>query len=93
MPEMKKIVEALNEDQSKENWGKFCEAIGKSGIKYYIIKFDKAKVNKPEDLRKAYADLYDAKGKFTYKIPVVMNRGKKIRGTTIYLKGLLHLNK
>ena len=93
MPEMKKVVEALNEEPSKGNWERFRKALGKSGMKYYIVKFDKAKVNKSEDLRKAYAELYDAKGKFTYEIPVVMNKGKKIRGTTIYLKGLLHLNK
>ncbi len=90
---MKKVVEALNEEQSKENWEKFRKALGKSGMKYYLVKFDKGKVNQLEDLRKAYAELYDLKQKLVYKIPIVMSNGKKIRGTTIYLKGLLNLNK
>lgn len=87
------IVAELNEEQSKANWEKFGKALKTSGLKYYLVKFDKAKVNKLEDLRKAYAELYDSDQKLAYKIPITMDNGKKIRGTTIYLKGLLNLNK
>lgn len=87
------IIKAIGKEQSKSNWEKFGKALSKSGIKYYLVKFDKAKVNKTEDLRKAYAELYDAKEKLVYQIPIIMNNGKSIRGTTIYLKGLIHLNR
>lgn len=87
------IIQELKEDPSKANWDKFGKALKTSGLKYYLVKFDKAKVNASEDLRKAYAELYDADQKLAYKIPIIMNNGKKVRGTTIYLKGLLNLNK
>lgn len=93
MTGMDNIVQELNKEQSKENWDKFGKALKSSGIKYYLVKFDKGKVNMLEDLRKAHAELYNSKQKLVYKIPIVMNNGKKIRGTTIYLKGLLNLNK
>ncbi len=93
MAGMKNIVEELNREQSKANWEKFGNALKSSGLKYYLVKFNKGKVNALEDLRKAHAELYDSKGKLAYKIPIIMNNGKNIRGTTIYLKGLLNLNK
>ena len=86
-------VAALNKSQSKGNWEKFGNALKTSRLSYYLIKFDKGKVNQLEDLRKAHAELYDSKQKLQYKVPIVMNNGKKIKGATIYLKGLLNLNK
>ncbi|MDE1768100.1 MAG: hypothetical protein KGH64_00425 [Candidatus Micrarchaeota archaeon] len=93
MAGIKDIMGALNKEQSKANWEKFGKAVKSSGLKYYHIEFDKSKVNELEDLRKAHADLYDSKEKLVYKIPIIMENGKKIRGATIYLKGLLNLNK
>ena len=93
MPAIKDAITALNKDQSKANWDRFGKSLKGSGLKYYSVKFDKAKVNKLEDLRKAYVELYDAKQRLVYKIPAVMNNKRKIRGATIYLKGLFNLNK
>lgn len=93
MAGMKDVVETLKDEQSKANWEKFGKALKTSGLKYYLVRFDKARVNKLEDLRKAYAELYDSEQRLAYKIPITMNNGKKIRGATIYLKGMLNLNK
>lgn len=87
------IINALNRDPSKANWEKFSKTCKGSGIKYYSIRFSKAKVSRLEDLRKAYADLYDAKENLAYTVPIIMFEGKRIRGATVYLKGLNNLNK
>ncbi len=86
------IVERLNRQQSKGNWEALGKSLKASGMKYYSIKFEKGKVNELEDLRKAYAQLHSPAGKVSYRIPGVMANGKKVRGATIYLMGLTHLN-
>ncbi|MCL4365435.1 MAG: hypothetical protein M1569_01005 [Candidatus Marsarchaeota archaeon] len=93
MESINNIINTLNRDPSKPNWEKFSKMRKKSGIKYYSIRFSKSKVSRPEDLRKAYADLYDAKENLAYAVPIIMSEGKRIRGATIYLKGLINLNK
>jgi hypothetical protein len=86
------VVERLNNDPSEENWEKFASALPKSGIKYYRIVYVKGSLKNAEDLRKSYAELFDGKGKLVAKVPI-FKKGKKPEGATIYLKGLLNINK
>lgn len=85
-----KIVEMLNNDPSEKNWELFEKELPKSGIKYYRVVYTSLK-NK-DDLRRSYAELFDAKGKLVGRVPI-FKKGKKIEGATIYLKGLLNINK
>ena len=87
------LVGALNRTPAKANWERFRKALKASGLRYYKVNFDRGKVNALEDLRKASVELYDSKERPAYSIPVVLQEGKKIRGATIYLKGLLNINK
>lgn len=93
MPDIKSTIDELNKKQSRQNWEKFGSALKKSQLAYYLIVYDKGKINKKEDLRDAYAELYGKDGKFAYKVPVVMEEKGKVRGATIYLKGLLNFNR
>ncbi len=90
--EMKKIVDELNKNPIEENWEKFAKALPKSGLKYYRVVYQKSSLKNAEDLRKSYAELYDKNGKLVYKVPI-FKKSKKIEGATIYLKGLLNINK
>jgi hypothetical protein len=93
MPGIETAVVALKSKPTRANWERFSKALKTSDIRYYSIKFDRSRVNSREDLRKAHAELYGASERLAYDIPIVIEEGRKIRGATIYLKGLLNLNK
>ncbi len=86
------IAEDLRKDPSERNWKRFGSALKKSEVVYYKIFFGRGKLNKTQDLRKSYAELYDKRRKAITQIPVFMREGKKIDGATIFLVGLLILN-
>jgi len=90
--EIIKIADALQKEPNETNWEKFAKALKKSGIKYYRIVY--VSLKNAEDLTKSYAELFDAKGKLVTKVPIFKSsKGKKVEGATIYLKGLLNINK
>jgi len=90
--EIIKIADMLQKEPNETNWEKFAKALKKSGIKYYRIVY--VSLKNAEDLTKSYAELFDAKGKFVTKVPIFKrSNGKKVEGATIYLKGLLNINK
>ncbi len=91
--DIRPIADALWKDQSKQNWEAFGTSLKKSGLKYYRIVFEAGKLEKQDDLRTSYAELYDAKEKLVAKIPIFMTDGANVEGATIYLKGLLNLNR
>ncbi len=91
--EFEEASDLLWKKPNKENWENFNSALKSSTAKYYKIVFEKGKINKEQDLRKSYAEIYDAKEKMLLKIPIFMNEGKKVVGATIYLIGLQILNK
>ncbi|MDE1846935.1 MAG: hypothetical protein KGH52_02645 [Candidatus Micrarchaeota archaeon] len=86
---IRKASEALWKDQSDKNWGAFSGTIKKSNARYYRVFFEKeAKLKKTEDLRKSFAEIYDAKYRPIARVPIFKGKGKNIEGATIYLKGL-----
>lgn len=90
---LNEIAEKLWKDPSERNWENLGRSLKKSGARYYNVVFNKGKIAKKDDLREAYAEIFDAKEKQIAKVPVFMSKGKGIEGATIYLKGLLNLNK
>ncbi|MFP3278240.1 MAG: hypothetical protein RXO43_01595 [Candidatus Micrarchaeota archaeon] len=90
--EIIKIADMLQKEPNETNWEKFAKALKKSGIKYYRIVY--VSLKNAEDLTRSYAELFDAKGKLVTKVPIFKRgKGKKVEGATIYLKGLLNINK
>jgi adenine specific DNA methylase Mod len=87
------IAEKLWKDPSERNWKELSQTLKKAGAKYYNVVFNKGKIAKKDDLREAYAEIFDAKEKQIAKVPVFKSKGKGIEGATIYLKGLLNINK
>ncbi|MDE1869397.1 MAG: hypothetical protein KGH71_00225 [Candidatus Micrarchaeota archaeon] len=88
------IAQRLWKDQSEDNWEALAGALKKSNVKYYRVMFaKKSKLNKIEDLRKSYAQLYDSKYKTVAKIPLFKKMKGGMEGATIYLKGLQVNNK
>ena len=91
---IKEVVEELWSDPKEKNWERFSKSLKVSGIKYYKVVFEKGnKLKKLDDLRDSYVALYDGKSRQVYKVPLIKKDGKALRGATIYLKGLLNLNK
>ena len=93
MANIKELAERLSKDQKQKDWETFSKELKKSNIKYYKIFYEKGKLQKLEDLRESYAQLYDSKEKPVICVPIFMKEGKKLSGATIYLKGLLNTNK
>jgi len=90
--EIIKMADMLQKEPNEANWEKFAKVIKKSGIKYYRIVY--VTLKNAEDLTKSYAELFDAKGRLVIKVPIFKrSNGKKVEGATIYLKGLLNINK
>ncbi len=84
----------LWKSNKKEDWDRFKLILNKSKAKYYKVFFEKGKLAKAQDLRKSYAELYDANYAPIAKVPIFMTLEKGgIEGATIYLKGLLNTNK
>jgi len=90
--EIIKMADMLQKEPNEANWERFAKAIKKSGVKYYKIVY--VTLKNAEDLTKSYAELFDANGRFVTKIPIFKrSNGRKVEGATIYLKGLLNVNK
>lgn len=87
------IADNLRKNPNEKNWQKLSENLKKSGIIYYVVFFGEGKLSKTQDLRKSYVKLYNKHKKVVTEIPIFMTEGKKIRGATVYLKGLQILNK
>ncbi len=87
-----RAIEALNAKPSAENWKNALGAIKKSKAKYYRIFYEKGLKN-TDNLKNAYAIIYDASYKRLFRIPVIEMEGKGIKGATKYLTGLKINNK
>ena len=87
------MAEKLWKDPSEKNWEVFGRSLAKNGAKYYSIVFSKVKLAKKDDLREAYAEIFSANGQRIARVPVFKSKGKGIEGATIYLKGLLNINR
>ncbi len=90
--EVVKAAERLWGGQSEENWRAMTKAISASDLKYYRIVFERDRLDRLEDLRRSYAELYDAKERAVARVPIFKSRGGKIEGATINLVGLSVLN-
>ncbi|MGC8710047.1 MAG: hypothetical protein ACP5RF_00315 [Candidatus Micrarchaeia archaeon] len=86
-------AELLYKDPSEKNWDKFASMLKKANIKYYRVIYQKGSLKNVEDLTKSYAELYDARENPVVRIPIFKKGAKGVEGATIYLKGLLNLNK
>ncbi|MGI0141462.1 MAG: hypothetical protein ACREBF_02310 [Candidatus Micrarchaeales archaeon] len=91
---IKQIAQMLWKNQGEANWEALAKSLKKGNVKYYKVFFEKkSKLNKIEDLRKSYAELYDSKYKTVSKIPIFKKGKQGMEGATIYLKGLSVNNK
>ncbi len=80
-------LEALNSKPNAENWKSALPIIKKSGAKYYRIFYDSGLKDK-DNLKKAYAVLYDGSYRRLFKVPVIEMHEGKVVGATKYLVGL-----
>ncbi len=87
------IVDALWKDQSEGHWKAFVKALPRSGLKYYKVVYPNGKLQRAQDLRKAYAQLYDSKQRPIVKIPIFEKKSGTVVGATYYMNGLLTVNK
>jgi len=81
------VVEALNSKPNAENWKSALPIIKKSGARYYRIFYDSGLKDK-DNLKKAYAVLYDGFYRGLFKVPVIEMHEGKVVGATKYLVGL-----
>jgi hypothetical protein len=81
------VIDTLNKMPSKENWKSALPVIKSSGAKYYRIFYEKG-LKDTDNLRKAYAVIYNTSYKRLFRIPVIELNGKKVEGATKYLVGL-----
>lgn len=90
---LEEAANMLYKDPSDKNWAKFASVLKKSKVKYYRVVYQKGSLKNAEDLTKSYAELYDAKENMLAHIPIFKKGNNGVEGATIYLKGLLNLNK
>ncbi|MDE1850794.1 MAG: hypothetical protein KGH54_03310 [Candidatus Micrarchaeota archaeon] len=92
--DFRNIAERLWKDQSEANWKALAASLKRGNVKYYKVFFEKkSKLNKIEDLRKSYAELYDPKYRSVAKVPIFKKGKGGMEGATIYLKGLMVNNR
>ncbi|MGC8495678.1 MAG: hypothetical protein ACP5MX_00505 [Candidatus Micrarchaeia archaeon] len=84
------MAETLWKDPSVENWEKFALVLRNSKAKYYKVFYES--LRNSEDLTKSFARIYDSKMKPVAKVPIIIKKGKKVEGATIFLKGLNNAN-
>ncbi len=89
---LKDAIDALWKNPVKKNWEAFSALLKKSNVFYYDVIYE-SNVDKIDDLKKAYVELYTESKKEVGKVPVYIQEGKKIEGATIYLKGLHNINR
>ncbi len=92
MVDLKEAMDALWKKPEKKNWEEFSSLLKKSKAFYYDVVYN-SDVNKVDDLKKAYAEIYDKSKKPIGRVPVYMMNGRKIEGATIYLEGLHNINR
>ena len=80
-------VQALNSKPNAENWKSALPIIKKSGAKYYRIFYESGLKDK-DNLKNAYAVLYDGSYRRLFKVPVIEMHEGKVVGATKYLVGL-----
>lgn len=80
-------IGALNKEPSVENWKSALPVIKGSGARYYRIFYEKGLKDR-DNLKKAYAVIYNASYKRLFRIPVIEMSGSKVEGATKYLIGL-----
>ncbi len=86
------VVERLGARPDEKHWEVFRKYLLRSRAKYYKVFFPRKLKNK-QDMKEAYAVIYDAKYLPMFRIPITMTVGGKMQGATIYFKGLLNTNK
>ncbi len=84
---LKEIAVELKRKPSRENWELFADAAGKAGASYYKIVYP-PELGGKADLTKAHAEIFGKDRKRICDVPIILEEGKKVRGSTIYLKGL-----
>lgn len=88
-----KAAEAVWKMPSEKNWESFHSALKGSGIVYYRVAYQNGgKLNRIQDIKKSFVELFDARYKLKAKVPLFMNDGKGITGATKYLIGLKVIN-
>ncbi len=88
-----KAVEGLWKSPNEKSWGAFRSALKGSGIVYYRVAYqDGGKLNRIQDIKKSFVELFDSKYNLKAKVPLFMNEGKGITGATKYLIGLKVIN-
>ena len=89
MGSVKEVMLELGKQPTEKNWKAFSLKLHRSSIRYYRIIFTgKGGSSEGEDLKKSYAELYDAGHMRAGTVPLFVKEGGKIRGSTAYLKGL-----
>jgi len=89
--DIKAIAVELKLNPNESNWEKFEKAIKKSNAMYYKITYKT--LNNKENLKDAYAEIFDKDKKLITTVPIFKKDGRKIDGATIYLKDLVNMNK
>ncbi len=85
--DIRKVVEALNNDPSKSNWEAMSSCIKRSSVSYYKVVYPK-KIKEKQDLKSAYVILYDYKFRIIGKIPILSKSSHGANGMLFYLRGL-----
>jgi hypothetical protein len=89
---LKSLSEVLWKEPSDATWIMFVDALKKSNAKYYSITYPGKNLSKAQDLRKAYAEIYDSKNNVITRVPIYRVTNRKIEGATVYLSGLHNAN-
>ena len=89
--DLKAIAVELKLNPNESNWEKFEKAIKKSNAMYYKITYKT--LNNKENLKDAYAEIFDKDKKLITTVPIFKKDGRKIEGATIHLKDLVTINK
>ncbi len=88
-----KAVEALWKSPNDKSWEAFHYALKGSGVVYYRVAYQNGgKLDRIQDIKKSFVELFDAKYRPVAKVPLFMNKGKSITGATKYLIGLKVIN-
>jgi len=89
--DLKVIAVELKLNPNESNWKKFEKAIKTSNAMYYKITYKT--LNNKENLKEAYAEIFDKDKKLITAVPIFKKEGKKTEGATIHLKDLVSINK
>ena len=82
-----RFIREFNNNPDEKHWELFKKRLKKDKAKYYYVIYPK-ELKGRQNLKYAYAVIYNAKYRQLYKVPVIKTGGKGIDGATIYLKDL-----